>query len=510
MTADATADKSALARLDSLIDLAQVLGQQSDYEDVLRLVVEKASSVTPADEALVMMLNPKTRDTIKTIYAAKNAGNTHTHFMHTNISGWVILNKAPLLSPDVKRDTRFRKNLFQNVSAKSAMCVPFTAGNAVIGTLLLLTFEDGSVFTEEHLDFVRKLSALSSPFLHSAQTVSQYFAVPLPRKTLLNKFAGLGLYGKSKPFIELLRAIEAASHCDVRVLIEGESGTGKELVARSIHNLSARASGAFVAIDCGAIHPHLVESELFGHVKGAFTGATSTRKGLLEGADLGTLFLDEVNNLPLELQSRLLRVLEDGQVRPVGSNSHRKVDVRIVAASSVSLRTMVNESRFREELYYRLNVFPIAVPALKERAEDIPFLAEHFLKHFASAQKKNIEGFHEEVLDFMKDRVWAGNVRELENFVERIVTLAKVKEKTLAKTILPKDVQTELKKILHTERGSPAGKSLRESLGECEEQLLRRALEDADWNQSKAARMLMISEPSLRYKMKKLSISRVS
>jgi len=495
-----------LTKLDSLVELAQILGQQSDYDGVLRLVVEKASSLAPSDAALIMMVNPRTRDTIKTVYAEKNTDDEYTRFMHTNISGWVIVNDASLLSPDITCDSRFRKGLFGKVRAQSAICVPFKTGNAIIGTLLLLTTERGVSFTEDDLAFLEKLSAIASPFLHSAQSLAQYFEAPMPRQALLSKFSAFGMYGRGDAFVELLHSIEAASGCDVRVLLEGESGTGKELVARAIHRLSARSHNEFVAIDCGAIQANLVESELFGHIKGAFTGASTNRKGLFEEANGGTLFMDEVNNLPLDMQSKLLRALQDREIRPVGSNLVRKVDVRIITASSSSVQTLVAEKKFREDLYYRINVYPIVVPSLKERVEDIPLLAEYFLKKSSLEQKKPMEGFDDEVLEFMKQRRWAGNVRELENFVERLVTLATKKQTTIDRGVLPPELQKELKKTRKRHEEFTIRKPLSKSLVDYEEQLVREACVHCNWNQSKAARMLKISEHSLRYKMKRLKI----
>jgi transcriptional regulator with PAS, ATPase and Fis domain len=253
-----------------------------------------------------------------------------------------------------------------------------------------------------------------------------------------------------------------------------------------------------------------VESELFGHLKGAFTGAQTDRKGLFAEANNGTLFMDEVNNLPVDMQSKLLRVLQDEEIRPVGSNLVRKVDVRIIAASSASLQKLVTEGKFREDLYYRLNVYPIVVPSLKERVEDIPLLAEHFLKKFSGEQKKAIEGFDDEVLELMKHRHWAGNIREVENFVERIVTLATKKQTIIDRGVLPPELQKELKRARRTHEGVPTGKSLTKSLVDFEEQMLREALVTCNWNQSKASRMLKISEPSLRHKMKRLNIKRMS
>jgi Nif-specific regulatory protein len=497
-----------LTRLESLIELAQILGQQSDYEEVLRLVVEKASSLVNSDAALIMMINPKTRDTVKTIYAEKNTDDEQNHFVHTNISGWVILNNASLFSPDIKSDSRFRKKLFDKAQAKSAICIPFKVENIIIGTLLLLNNESNCSFTEDDLSLIERFSAIASPFLHCTQTIAEYFISPLPRQALLSKYAMLGLLGKSKKFIELLQAIEAAARCDVRILLEGESGTGKELVARAVHTLSLRSHNKFVAIDCGAIQPNLVESELFGHIKGAFTGASIDRKGLLEEANGGTLFMDEVNNLPVDMQSKLLRVLQDEEIRPVGSNQTRKINVRIITASSSSLQKLVVEKNFREDLYYRLNVYPIFVPSLNERVEDVPMLADNFLKKFSLEQEKEIDGFHEEVLDFMKQRHWAGNIRELENFIERLVTLATKKQRIIDRKMLPVELQKELKKLKKTYEDIPITKSLSESLADCEEQLIRKTLNSCNWNQSKAARILHVSEHNMRYKMTKLGIEK--
>ena len=497
-----------IPKLESLIELAQILGQQSDYEEVLRLVVEKASQLVNSDSALVMMINPKTRDTIKTIYAERNMDDEQNHFLHINISGWVILNNSSLISSDIKSDDRFRKKLFDKVQTKSAICVSFRVENIIIGTLLLLNGESNYSFTEHDLSLMEKFSAIVSPFLHCTQTIAQYFVFPLPKQVLLNKYAMLGLLGKSKIFIEMLQAIEAAARCDVRILLEGESGTGKELVARAVHKLSSRSQNKFVAIDCGAIQPNLVESELFGHIKGAFTGALVNRKGSLEEANGGTLFMDEINNLPVDMQSKLLRVLQDEEIRPVGSNQIRKVNLRIITASSSSLLKLVVEKNFREDLFYRLNVYPIFVPPLSERVGDIPMLADYFLNKFSAKQEKEIEGFSEEVLDFMKLRHWTGNIRELENCVERLVTLTTRKQKLIDKKILPLELQKELKKLKKNFTDIPITKSLSESLADHEEELIRKTLISCKWNQSKAARMLNISEHDIRYKMKKLNIKK--
>jgi transcriptional regulator with GAF, ATPase, and Fis domain len=428
------------------------------------------------------------------------------HNVHTQVCGWVIKNHRAFLSPNIKEDSRFRKDRFKELSIKSVMCVPLRIEGVIIGSILLLNKDRDDEFDESDLAYLEKLAAIAAPFLRNVQKIQEYFAAPLPAAALLAKYEPLGLLGKSKKFIELLQAIEAAALCDVRVLLEGQSGTGKELIARAIHQLSARHDHPFVAIDCGAIPANLLESELFGHVKGAFTGAGSDRKGLLEEAHQGTLFMDEIANLPLEMQTKLLRVLQEGEMRPLGSNKARKIDVRIIAASSAYLRQMVDSRQFREDLFYRLNVYPIEVPSLHEHQEDIPLLANHFLKKFARQQNKPIASFHEEVLDFMLQRRWEGNIRELENFVERLVTLAKSTTTVLDRSILPPNYQKDFRKFKALSSSQTARKSLNENLAEYEAQLIREVLLENDWNQSQAAHALKISEPNLRYRMNKLGM----
>ncbi|MCI0698712.1 sigma-54 dependent transcriptional regulator [candidate division KSB1 bacterium] len=340
----------------------------------------------------------------------------------------------------------------------------------------------------------------------SLQKVQQYFDAPLPETALLVKYEAVGLLGRSKKFIDLLHDIEAAAPCDVRVVLEGQSGAGKELVAHAIHHFSLRCDHPFIAIDCGAIAPNLIESELFGHVKGAFTSAASDRKGLLADADQGTLFMDEIPNLPLDTQAKFMRVLQAGEVRPVGSNKTCKIDVRIISACSMPLHQLVEGQKFREDLYYRLHVYPIHIPSLDERPEDIPLLANHFLKKFAAQQHKQAESFHATILDFMQQRHWPGNIRELENFVERLVTLAPPQMAILDRDHLPPDLQKEMKKLAASQQPAGVVKPLYESLAEYEEQLIRQALNGNHWNIPQTARVLRIAEQTLRNKMTKRGI----
>lgn len=493
-----------------LFELAAALGRQNEFDEILRVVTQQAASLLSAETALLFMLNPQTQQTMKTIFRQGEHGKHESryHAIHLEISGWVMKNKRALFSANIKDDSRFGKKRYQDLPLKSVMCAALCNEGMTIGSLLLLNHARDGEFNARDLAYLEKFAAVVAPFLRNAQKLREYFSAPLPEATLLVKYEALGLLGRSKKFVALLQALEAAARCDVRVLLEGQTGTGKELTARAIHRLSSRSERPFTALDCGAIPAALLESELFGHVKGAFTGATSDRKGLLEEAHLGTLFMDEVANLPLDMQAKLLRVLQEGEIRPLGSNKTRAVDVRIIAACSTPLRQMVEGKKFREDLFYRLHVYPINVPSLNERGEDIPLLAQAFLDKFAREQRKAAHSFHAALLQLMQQRRWAGNIRELENFVERLVTLAPAEAITLEPHMLPPEFQKELKKLAPSLEALPSNKGLQQSLEDYEERLLRQALDENEWNQRKAARALQISEGTLRYKLEKLGIVR--
>ena len=498
------------SKLESLIELASVLAKQNDFHETLRLVTEEASGLLKAETTLIMMINPRTRETVKTLYKdVEESENEPYKFVHAYLSGWTIANNTGFLSENIREDSRFNKELFKDINLQSVMCVPFTVEGIIIGTLLLLNKLEGYIFTESDFLFLKKFTTIVSPYLRDVQKIQQYFVAPLPQETLLKKYEAHGLLGKSKKFIQLLQTIESAARCDVRVLLDGQSGTGKELIAKAIHQYSSRNNHKFIAVDCGAIPANLIESEFFGHVKGAFTGANFSRKGLLEEANGGTFFMDEINNLPMELQAKLLRFLQESEIRPIGSNETHKVDVRIIAASSASLRQLVEDQKFREDLFYRLYVYPISVPSLNERCEDIPLLANYFLKKYSLEQKKKTEMFHEEILNFLKYHSWSGNIRELENFVERLVTLAPPEMQVINASILPTDFQEEWKKAEAISPKYDLNNSLENNLTEYEKKLIMKVLNECNWNQSEAARQLNISETTIRYKMNKLGITRI-
>jgi DNA-binding NtrC family response regulator len=294
------------------------------------------------------------------------------------------------------------------------------------------------------------------------------------------------ILGRSKAMQGVFEQIRAVAETDAPVLLLGDSGSGKELVARAIHWHSGRRDKAFVAVNCAAIPETLLESELFGHEKGSFTGADRKRRGLFVEAQGGTLLLDEIAEMPQSLQVKLLRALQDRVVRPVGGNEEIKVDLRLISATNRDLPAFVRQSKFREDLYYRVAVIPIRIPSLRERPEDIPILAEHFLKRAAAGMGKETTGFDEEALKWLHEHNWPGNVRELENVVERAATLAK------GPLITRDDLRIEFTP------GSTGELGVRPSLAEVESQYIRRILDEVRGDKRAAARILGISVRTLQ------------
>jgi len=306
----------------------------------------------------------------------------------------------------------------------------------------------------------------------------------------------------SEPMIEVLEVMERAAGFKATVLLTGESGTGKEVLARAIHAQSPRRGEAFVAVNCAAIPESLLESELFGHTKGAFTGADRARRGLFLEADGGTLFLDEVGELPTALQAKLLRVLQEEEVRPLGDSKSRRIDVRVLAATARNLEAEVSAGRFREDLFYRLNVVRLAVPPLRERPKDIPLLVDHFLARFRDTLGKPVRGISDEALERLVAYRWPGNVRELENVIERAIILASTDRIGLSE--LPQNVVVP-------QPGAPvAGRagdfSLRRARRVVELEVIQRALRATGGNRTHAARLLEISHRALLYKIKEHGI----
>ncbi len=331
--------------------------------------------------------------------------------------------------------------------------------------------------------------------------------VQVLKSEVAQQFPVTGVVGRSPAFVQALEDTRKAAESDATVLILGESGTGKELIARQLHALSARAEEPFVAVHCGALPETLMESELFGHEKGAFTGADKRKFGRFDLAGNGTLFFDEVSEMPLTTQVKLLRVLQEREFMRLGGTQVIRTNARIIAASNRDLKQEMAEKRFREDLYYRLNVVPIVVPPLRERREDIPLLADYFLQFFKQTMKVGASEFAPDVVERMQHYEWPGNVRELRNLVERLLVLHG-RETVLKTEHLPRDLQP-------AREAAPApaqlnGGSLEEMVNNYERELVRQAMREAKGVQTRAAELLGTTRRILKYRMDKLNLADVA
>ena len=326
------------------------------------------------------------------------------------------------------------------------------------------------------------------------------------RQEVEKKYSFENIIGKSIQMQEVFRKIEKIASYKTTVLVTGESGTGKELVAKAIHYAGSRKDAPFMAVNCGAIPHELLESELFGHVKGAFTGAVSQHPGLILQANHGTLFLDEIGELPLNLQVKLLRFLQEGEVRKVGDTKTVSVDVRIIAATARNMTEAVEQGDFREDLFYRLNVVPIKIPPLRDRREDIALLVRHFLKKYTEEMQKDIVDIAPEAMKLLLDHEWKGNVRELENVLERAIVMTEGDR--ISVEFLPEELfVTQSKILLKIPESHVSMKTVMKEVNEMAERtLITRALQQTANNRTRAAKLLQISHRALMYKIKEYEL----
>tara|TARA_B100001248_G_scaffold262154_1_gene256407 strand:+ start:3490 stop:4878 length:1389 start_codon:yes stop_codon:yes gene_type:complete len=323
------------------------------------------------------------------------------------------------------------------------------------------------------------------------------------KSQLQQKYRFENIVGQSSELMQVIEMVDRIADSDATVMISGESGTGKELFARAIHYNSSRAEKAIVPVNCGAIPGELLESELFGHVKGAFTGAIQNRMGRFEMADGGTLFLDEIGDMSMNLQVKLLRVLQERTFEPVGSPKTKEVDVRVIAATNVDLEKAVAQGRFREDLYYRLNVIPVHIPALRERKDDVAVLFHHFMTRFNQEKNRNIDGISPEALELLVNYRWPGNVRELENLVERL-SILKGSGIISVEDLPAKYAEQQVVRTSNVSANIPTnGLDFNAAVDAYENQLIMQALEKTGWNRNQAAKLLRLNRTTLVEKIKK-------
>jgi len=408
----------------------------------------------------------------------------------------VVASAAPLLTHDALADPRFEQSasvILHQIT--SIICVPLLAEESVIGVIYLDSRQDRQRFTEDNLNFISIFARMAAIAVDYASSYSDLFDEKQRLQSELNQQWGFDeMIGRSPRILEVYSMMKRVMNTDISVLLEGESGTGKELVARALHYSGHRRDKAFIAQFCGNLSENLLESELFGHKKGSFTGAISDKQGMFELANGGTFFLDEIAEISPTIQAKLLRVIQEGEFRRVGDNESKEVDVRIISATNKSLKEEVDKGQFREDLYYRLNVISINLPPLRNRQGDVPILVNHFLDKYATKNKMSKKTISPRALQVLSNYQWPGNVRELENAIERAIIMA------MGDTIDVQDLFIPEQELVPE---NP------KTLKDYEREIVSRVLEDCGGNKTKTAEILGVSLRWLHYKLsewKKLDI----
>ena len=482
-----------IEKLNTLIEINSLIN--SNYSDVNALLVyilESAMRLVECESSSILMHN-ETDNTLRFEVALGPKGLEAKGIIvarEGSIAGWVIDHNKSIIINDVSNDPRlFTKVQDQTGYITTTMiAVPLRLENACIGVLELINKKEGKSFSEADLQIIELLATQASIAYTNAKAYTQAQKEISVLQTAVQAGPEYHTFiAESKEMLDLLSVLDKAADTNSSVLILGESGVGKELIAEQLHLKSSRKKKPFIRVNCAALSSQLLESELFGHVKGAFTDASKTRIGRFEAADSGTIFLDEIGELPLDVQVKLLRVIQSKTFEKVGSSSTQKVDVRIIAATNRNLELMVAEGKFRSDLFYRLNVLPLTVPPLRVRKDDIKSLALFFCKKFSAETKKDFTGFTKEALHSLYSYYWPGNVRELENSIERACVLGKPPLITEDDLRLQTQTKSELSKNLNIDL---VDKTLKSALNTFKKEYLTKILEETNWNQTEAAKIL--------------------
>ena len=496
-------------RYQALLEVAQAISAHRDLDELFREIAQRLPRVVQVNFVGLSLYDPiKNMMRLHTVQANVPADlvGGHEESIDETPAGLVWQTQQSVLVPDVSAETRWPKVLrcMQEDESRSFCFVPLTTGARRLGAMGFVSLEK-EAYSEADLEFLQQVANPVAVAVENAlafQEIAQLKDKLAKEKLYLEEELRLehgfeDIIGDSDALKQVLKQVEVVAPTDSTVLIQGETGTGKELIARAIHRLSGRNERTFVKLNCAAIPTGLLESELFGHERGAFTGAISQKAGRFELADKGTIFLDEVGEIPLELQSKLLRVLQEQEFERLGSTKTIRVNVRLIAATNRDLKEMVEEKQFRSDLYYRLNVFPVTVPPLRDRREDIPTLVRYFTQHYAGRMKKNIQAVPAKTLEILSHYAWPGNVRELENLVERSVILTQ-----------GTDLQVPISELQTT--SDSTGTSMT-ALEEAERDHILRALQEAKWvvgGAAGAAARLGVKRTTLQSKMQKFGITR--
>ncbi|MDX9741013.1 MAG: sigma 54-interacting transcriptional regulator [Gammaproteobacteria bacterium] len=511
-----------------IIEIARLMGRAVQSEHRINQALRLLSAWADLHYARVMLPNYRTRE-LEVAYgyrltSAKLESGDYTVGFDQGLTGYVWRSGQAALVTDVTSEPNFLGRIAEPIDGSrhhvGFICVPILVDGKAIGVLSAQRSANPRRRYADDVDVLRVIATMMGPVLHSMQRRAQNIS-PVPAQ--LDRDSGRyiqiceahGIIGSSRALLAAVREIDQVKDSDAPILLLGESGTGKEMFARMVHRESRRRRRPFVCINCASIPEQLLESELFGHEKGSFTGALRRHEGKIAQAHEGTLFLDEIGDMPLELQAKLLRVLQDKQVQSIGSERPRQVDFRLVTATHVDLAAAVRAGRFRLDLYYRLNVIPISLPPLRQRGDDIVRLAEHFLGHFNQVYDRNLQ-FSQEVCTRLQASRWPGNIRQLQNFVERTVLKCDglwITEEQLAEMLDaepgPEDeppTAAETVGPAPSILNPPASRAYLRVRGE-DGHAIREALARASGNQTRAAQLLGMTPRQLRYRIGKLGIS---
>ncbi len=494
--------------LETLYEISRILSGSLNIEQTIPYILRLLKKLMGFDRVTLTLYDPATDQIV--VRATSSGSFPREGFKKgEGITGKVWKHGVPIVVPDISQEPEFLNKLWKRKNLKGKkiafIAVPIKVGGKVVGVLSA----DRELSKKDSLDDYTRFLNMIATLVANAFSLER--KVEEERKTLEDEKRALqaelkrvyeklhveGIVGRSREIMEVLDLIHRVAPTNATVLLRGESGVGKELFARAIHFLSPRADKPFVAVNCGAIPETLLEAELFGYEKGAFTGAYSSKKGKFELAQGGTIFLDEIGELPLHLQVKLLRVLQEKEIERLGGTKPIKVDVRIVAATNRNLERMVAEGKFREDLYYRLSVIPIFIPPLRERKEDIPVLVQHFLDRFNKEYDKDVK-VSPEVMEAFLRYEWKGNVRELQNVLERMVILDT--DGLLTLEDLPPEIRNR------KEPKPPPIPTNGESIWDVERRLIEKALEESGFVIKEAAKRLGMTPRQVSYRIKKYGI----
>jgi Nif-specific regulatory protein len=508
------------SRFSLLYDLGCTFAARLELDELVPLVIQKCREVLDAEGAAVILLDDTTHELFFP-YVAEEDREVADRLVrlrfpaHLGIAGAVLQSAEPVRVDDVSSDPRFYPEIdrLSGLTTRCLVSAPLIINTGVIGVVSAVNRRAREAFDDDDLGLLAVLSGSVAVAIDNARRWRELRSsadrlrtqVGALQRDLARRDRFDDMVGTGPAMAEVFRLMEIAAASPISVLIEGETGTGKEMVARGIHRASARASEHFLALNCSAIPEALLESELFGHSRGAFTGATRDQKGLFEAASGGTLFLDEIGEMPASMQVKLLRALQEGEVTPVGEHQPRRVDVRIISATNRDLREEIACRRFREDLYYRIAAFPIRMPPLRERRDDIPVLTDRFLAEMAARHKKRIAGISPPCVDRLAGFAWPGNLRQLKNEIERAVALtedgAVVGAAQLSATVLEATEGTQ-----PVRPPAPSNFDLRAARTAFEVDFIGKVLDEHGRNVSRAALALGISRVALQKKMREYGL----